>query len=95
MYVTDYTARKDLAPVPATSLWTRDLGDDQIVKILVTETPAEVAKTLAEGDYIAMRKVRLKAASNCVSGRLGGDEQLIFKLKPEESGNTNLVALLR
>lgn len=60
--------------------------------------PADTAKTLTAGDFIAIRSLRLKAFSGRdkdVSGRLGGGEQLLFKLDPAESGNGNLIALLR
>ncbi|KAJ3555854.1 hypothetical protein NM688_g2350 [Phlebia brevispora] len=98
IYVTDYTPRKDLAAIPATARWTGNLSDDRILKIALSDTPAETAKTLSGSDYIAMRRLRLKSFKSGgidVSGRLGGDEQMVFKLNPADTGNSNFVALLR
>ena len=97
LYVTDYTPRDDLIAVPPTASWTDDVADDRIIKIVVKDTPAKTANTLAPGDFVAIRSLRLKpfAAGKEVSAQLGGDEQLIFKLDPAESGNGNLLELLR
>ena len=95
------TARIDLADVPATASWASDIGDDRIVKVLLSGPAATTATQmkLAVGDYIAMRRLRLKAgkAGKDVSGRLMGEEgeQLLFKLETKETGNGNLLMLLK
>lgn len=68
------------------------------MKIALFGTSADTAQSLCGGDYIGIRKLRLKSAKSggqAVSGRLSGDEELIFKLNPANSGNGNLVTLLR
>ena len=97
IYVTDYTQRDDLSEIPATATWTHNIPDNRIVKILLTGHALKTVRTIGSEDYVALRKVRLKSAGSGrqVSGRLSGDEQLIFKLDPKESGNRNLAFLTK
>ncbi len=96
IYVTDYTFRPDLAPIPATAEWVRDVDPDRIVKIALFQDQAETAKALKAGDIIAVRNVRLKQGlKNKVTGYLGGTERLIFKLQPNETGNVDCLELIK
>ncbi|PSR77622.1 hypothetical protein PHLCEN_2v7812 [Hermanssonia centrifuga] len=96
IYVTDYTFRPDLAPIPATAEWVRDVDPDRIVKIALFQDQAETAKALKAGDIIAVRNVRLKQGLKAkVTGYLGGSERLIFKLQPNETGNVDCLELIK
>lgn len=96
MYVTDYTSRSDLGPKPATADWTRRIDHDRILKVALFNAQVKVAQGLHEGDVIAIRNMRLKGVhGGAIAGRIGGEERLIFKLNPQNSGNEHCIALLR
>ena len=93
IYVTDYTARTDLAPVAATIAPTALTG--RIVRIVLSDAQVETGKQLAPGDFVAIRNLRLRTTcGTLLSGRLGGDQRLITKLNPKKGGNAELNALL-
>ena len=96
LYVTDYTPRTDMAPVAATSGWTRGIDHECILKVAVFNAQYKAAEGLREGDIIAIRNMRLKpVAGGVVAGRIGGEERLIFKLDPRSTGNEHCIALLK
>lgn len=96
IYVTDYTARNDLTPIAATADWTRGIEHEKIAKVAIFNSQVDVARGLSVGDFIAIRHLRLKrTSSGTVAGIIGGDERLIFKLDPRNSGHEHLPALLK
>jgi hypothetical protein len=97
LFVTDYTSRRDLAPVAATAEWTHGLGADRILKIALYDEQAKAVENLRPGDVIAVRNLRLKALAGGrdVAGTIGGYERLIFKLQPQNTGNENCMALMK
>ena len=101
IYVTDYTSRSDLAPIyidPPTDV---SVPTNSVVKVLLLDGQATTAKTLEPGDFVSVRNLRLKGSNRAdgvednLSGKLGGDQRLIFKLQPQGTGNEDLLALLR
>ena len=100
IYVTDYTSRSDLAPIyidPPTDV---SVPTNSVVKVLLLDGQATTAKTLEPGDFVSVRNLRLKGSNRAdgvednLSGKLGGDQRLIFKLQPQGTGNEDLLALL-
>ncbi|KAI0086229.1 hypothetical protein BDY19DRAFT_962069 [Irpex rosettiformis] len=96
LYVTDYTPRNDLSFIAATADWTRGIEHDKILKVALYNAQAKAAESLRDGDIIAIRKMRLKALVNgSLSGILGGEERLIFKLDSRNTGNEYCIELLQ
>ncbi|THH29587.1 hypothetical protein EUX98_g4596 [Antrodiella citrinella] len=99
IYVTDYTSRPDLAPVYIDSQVTHLIGVDRIVKITLFDEQSKVAEGLELGNYISIKNLRLKPSlpgvDGNIAGRLGGNERLICKLQPQNSGNEELIELLQ
>ncbi|TFK94811.1 hypothetical protein K466DRAFT_508902 [Polyporus arcularius HHB13444] len=96
LYVTDYTTRPDLVTV-SPSIVTPTASPDRIVRISLHDSQVETAKNLEAGDFIFIRKLRLRqtGGESRVCGRLGGDERLITKLNPNSTKNAELRALIR
>ncbi|KAI0782207.1 hypothetical protein C8Q75DRAFT_811788 [Abortiporus biennis] len=95
IYVTDYTPRSDLGSVLIDSKPIAENRD--IVKILVKDRQLEAVKELSAGDFISIKNLHLRRsvrAQETVYGKLGGDEKLILKLRPQGTGNEHLIALL-
>ena len=94
LYVTDYTPRNDLSFIAATADWTRGIEHEKILKVALFNAQAKAVESLRDGDFIAIRKMRLKAAiGGTLSGLLGGEERLIFKLDPRTTGNEDCLEL--
>ncbi|OBZ65733.1 hypothetical protein A0H81_14324 [Grifola frondosa] len=93
LYVTDYTSRSDLVPVTPTI--TAGLKD-RVVRVSLHDAQVDTAKNLEPGDFITMRNLRLKPSGRQeqLSGRLGGSQRLINKLKANGNGNAELKSLL-
>ena len=82
--------------IAATADWTRNLDHDCILKVALFNAQVKVAEGLHDGDFIAIRKLRLKATVNgAISGLLGGEERLIYKLDPRSTGNEHCINLMR
>ncbi|CCL99996.1 uncharacterized protein FIBRA_02021 [Fibroporia radiculosa] len=97
LYVTDYTACSELAPVAATITGSGDM-QDRIVKISLAAGQAQTAASLEPGDFVSIKNLRLRPSSNTFKklvGRLGGEQRLINKLQANNNKNDALQALLR
>ncbi len=95
IYVTDYTPRPDLSFIAATADWTRGIPHDRILKVALLQAQAKAAEAFRAGDFVSIRKMRLKAVlGGALSGLLGGEERLLFKLDPVNTGNEDCLALL-
>ncbi|CAL1705544.1 unnamed protein product [Somion occarium] len=99
LYATDYTCRNDFA-----SVWfDRQPGDlvpnDRILKVLLLDEQAKTAKSLKPGDFVSLRHIRLRTSEYRgevrLTGRMGGNQRLIFKLNAQGTGNEDLIALLQ
>lgn len=96
IYVTDYTSRQDFAPVYFKQPTGCTVGNDQILKVEARDEQARTAMSLAPGDFVAFRNIRLMVSTtNLVTGRIAGNERLIFKLNPNGTGNEDLIELLQ
>lgn len=96
LYVTDYTSRRDLAPTCLASSRI-NVPDDSIVKVLLLDEQAKTAKGLRPLDYISLRNLNLKANGipGTLSGKLAGDQRLIYKLREQGTGCEELLALIK
>ncbi|THH20712.1 hypothetical protein EUX98_g8531 [Antrodiella citrinella] len=99
IYVTDYTARDDLAPVHIDRNLMRAIGVNRIVKMALFDEQRTVMENLKIGDYLSIKSVRLKPFRRGVDGNLAGhisgNERLICKLQHENTRNKDLVNLLQ
>ena len=93
LYVTDYTCRPDLCPIPPAA-WSRGL-EGRIVKVMLYDQQCHMAEKVDLGGFYTIRNLRLKKSptGNGVQGRLGGSERLIDKLKTRDTVNEGLQAL--
>ena len=96
LYITDYTAFKDLPAVLSEDAWARGL-DGQIVKVSLVDKQVDLVKTIEPGCFYAIRNMRLKNVTMAkeTQGRLGGEDRLIHRLKVKDTTNEELKALLR
>ncbi|KAI0345219.1 hypothetical protein BDW22DRAFT_1354123 [Trametopsis cervina] len=95
LYVTDYTPRSDNCMISPTADWTRGIDQNLIVKVGLYSEQMKAVEALQDGDFISIRKMRLKSIANgTVGGMLGGEERLIYKLDPRTTGNEHCLALL-
>ena len=74
--------------------------ENTIVKVQLLDGQATTAKSLEPGDFVSLRNLRLRPPSRTsgpgnLSGRLGGDQRLVFKLRPQGTGCEELIALLQ
>lgn len=73
------------------------VGDDKILKVELRDEQARTAISLKPGDYVGLRNMRLKLTDlkKEVIGRIAGNERLIHKLNPNDTGNEDFIALLQ
>lgn len=101
IYVTDYTSREGLVPVHLESTSGINVPENSVMKVLMMDGQATIAKSLEPGDFVSLRNLRLKSGSRVsgptsnLSGKLGGDQRLVFKLQPKGTGSEELLALIR
>lgn len=97
VYCTDYTVRDDTGGVPKDAQWAQNLDRNRIVKLILSDAQAPVAECLKAGDYCRFRKMRLKKdiLNKYTIGFLGGKQDLMNKLRPDNKENEPLQALLR
>lgn len=82
--------------IAATADWTRNIDHGCILKVALFSKQVDAAAGLREGDFVAIRKMRLKQVAGVqLSGMLGGEERLIYKLDPRTTGNEECLALMR
>ena len=85
-----------LVALPAAADWTRGIEHDRILKIALSNEQVKLAGSLREGDFVAIRCMRLKTvAGGTLAGKLGGSERLIYKLDPKNTGNEHCLELLK
>ncbi|KAG6854698.1 hypothetical protein C0991_002409 [Blastosporella zonata] len=84
IYVTDYTSRDELFTGRVQNAWGGAGLDGRILKIVLFNNQAEMAKTVQVGSFYAIKKLRLKQSTTArhFRGQLGGVERLIHLLHP-------------
>lgn len=97
VFCTDYTVRNDAGGISRDRTWARNLDRSMIMKLVLADGQAPLAKFLKAGDYCRFRKMRLKQDNyeKHTIGYLGGKQDLMEKLRPDNKENKPLQALRR
>ncbi|KAF8891203.1 hypothetical protein BD779DRAFT_1513799 [Infundibulicybe gibba] len=93
LYVTDYTKNSQVVAVQGA--WCLPQLGDYILKIELWDSAADVGRTMAPGEYYALKNVRMKVSKGgYVEGTLSAPK--ILKMLEEDAGvNPQLEALLK
>ncbi|KAG6844918.1 hypothetical protein H0H87_002402 [Tephrocybe sp. NHM501043] len=87
IYVTDYTSRSELVTGMVQNSWGGAGLDGRILKIVLFNNQAEMAKTVQVGSFYDIKKLRLKQSVTAreFQGHLGGAERLIHLRNPNNA----------